>query len=535
MNEITINGVEFLKLPGVEYKHNYGHIVADIASKRVDELSAYRALILNDLWFVLNFVMKIPNSNHRFVVRACREVEGGPKDYTLDVWAREHFKSTIITIGETVQWVLANPDSATGIFSYARPEAKKFLGSLKSLFQNEPMLKACFPDVVWNNCERDAPQWSLDDGLILKRSTNRPEATIGAFGLIEGMPTGRHFERRVYDDIVTEDMADSVDVMEKVKQKFDSSQNVGKEGGHHRVIGTFYHYSDPLVYIRDQKTPEGKRAYAFRLKPATHDGTATGKPVLLSQDRLNKLQLTRQSFNCQQLLDPSPVADMRLNPEFMTRVEKKDIPGGLYRVMLVDQAGDMSTNKGGAGDSWAVGVIGVERRTDEIGQSNIYIEDLWITPSSESEAIEQIVRMYLAGGMIQRLGVEKVGQTTTHLHIASALKARARHVTFDEDASVGVLLRPAGRTKRKLIESALSWPLNNGKIHYSSEVKNAYLERLKLEMSNFPFWHDDGVNMLAYLYDVIKDISFPGEDYGDEDRELEKMGQYKPLNALVAY
>ncbi len=534
MTPVTINGVEFEPLEGLPYKHNYGRIVADIASGKVDELSVYRALILNDLWFVVNFVMKIPNSNHPFVVRACREVEDGPRDFTLDIWAREHFKSTIITIGETVQWALGNPNTATGIFSYARPEAKKFLGSLKSLFQNEVMLHSCFPDVVWKNCEKEAPLWSLDDGLMLKRSTNRPEATVAAFGLIEGMPTGRHFERRVYDDIVTEDMAESVDVLEKVKNKFDSSQNVGKEGGHHRVIGTFYHYNDPLTYIRDKKTPEGKRAYAFRFKPATVDGTATGKPVMLSQERLDMLKLTR-TFNCQQLLDPSPIAEQRLNPEYITRVEKKDIPSNLYRLMLVDQAGDLDTNKGGAGDSWAVGVIGVEKRTDDIGQCNVYIEDLWIQPSSESEAIEQIVRMYLSGGMIQRLGVEKVGQTTTHLHIASALKARGRHVKFDEKTDVGVLLRPAGRTKRKLIESALSWPLNNGKLHYSSSVPNAYMERLKLEMSNFPFWHDDGINMLAYLYDVIKDCSFSSSAEEGEEDKIVMENAYRPVDALTAY
>ena len=531
---VNINGVVFEPLRGVVYKHRYWNVVADINAKRVDELSVYRMLILNDLWFVVNFLMKIPGANHPFVVAACREVEEGPRDFTLDVWAREHFKSTIITLAETVQWALKWPDTATGIFSYARPEAKKFLGALKSLFQNEEMLKACFPDVVWRNCEKEAPLWSLDDGLILKRRTNRPEATISAFGLVEGMPTGRHFERRVYDDIVTEDMADSVDVLEKIKNKFDSSQNVGKEGGHHRVIGTYYHYSDPLTYIRDKKTPEGERAYTYRFKPATDDGTAMGKPVLLSQDRLDKLKMTR-TFNCQQLLDPSPVASQALNPEYLKRVEKADVPRNAYRILLVDQAGDLDSNKGGEGDAWAVGVVAVDRKKDDIGQTNVYIEDLWISPSSESVAIEQIVRMYLAGGVIQKVGVEKVGTTTTHLHISSALKARGRHVKFDEKTDAGVLLRPAGRTKRKLIESSLAWPLNNGKLHYCASIPSAYVERLKMEMSNFPYWHDDGINMLAYLYDVIKDYSFTrGEEYGEEDAIVEKF-EYKPLNALVGY
>jgi hypothetical protein len=523
-----------MPLEGVSYKHNYGHIVADISAKKVDELSVYRALILNDLWFLLYFAMGYGIAHHPFWVKCCREVEDGPLNFTLDIWAREHGKSSIITKGETIQHILKYPEKSCGIFSYIKPLAKKFLFEIKETFATNRFLKACFPDVIWDNCEKESPLWALDEGIVLKRRTNMAEPTVSAWGLTEGMPIGMHFDRRVYDDISTQDMAKSMDVMESVKMNFDSSQNIGKEGGHHRVIGTYYHHDDPLIYIRDKKTPEGVRKYMLRLKPATHDATATGRPIYLSQTRLDDLK-GDQTFNFQQLLDPTPMADRRLNPEFMGRVERKAIPGDLYRVMLIDQAGDLDSNKGGGGDSWAVGVIGVEKRTDNIGQCNIYIEDLWITPSSESEAIEQIVRMYLAGGMIQRLGVEKVGQTTTHLHIASALKARGRYVDFDEKTSVGVLLRPAGRTKRKLIESALSWPLNNGKIHYSSDIPNAYVERLRLEMSNFPYWHDDGINMLAYLYDVIKDCSFaPGEGYGEEDAYLEKHA-YKPVSSVVGY
>jgi len=534
LNTVNINGVEFAPLPGVSYRHNYGHIVADIAAKKVDELSVYRALMLNDLWFLLYFGMGYAVANHPFWISACREVEDGPGDFTLDIWAREHGKSSIITKGETIQFVLNNPEKSTGIFSYIKPLAKKFLFEIKETFATNRFLKACFPDVIWENCEKESPLWALDEGIVLRRRTNMAEPNISAWGLTEGMPIGMHFDRRIYDDISTQDMAKSMDVMDAVKMNFDSSQNIGKEGGHHRVIGTYYHHADPLIYIRDKKTPEGMRKYLLRRKPATHDGTATGRPIYLSQKRLDDLK-GDQTFNFQQLLDPTPLADQRLNPGFMVRVERKEIPDDLYRVMLIDQAGDLDSNKGGAGDCWAVGVIGVEKRTDDIGQCNVYIEDLWITPSSESEAIEQIVRMYLRGGMVQRLGVEKVGQTTTHLHIASALKAHGRHVSFEDKTDVGVLLRPAGRTKRKLIESALSWPLNNGKIHYSSDVPNAYMERLRLEMSNFPFWHDDGINMLAYLYDVIKDCYFPSEvEDREEDRWVEK-NMYKAVNSRVGY
>jgi hypothetical protein len=158
----------------------------------------------------------------------------------------------------------------------------------------------------------------------------------------------------------------------------------------------------------------------------------------------------------------------------------------------------------------------------------VFLEDLWITPAGESEAIDQIVRMYLKAGMIMKLGVEKVGIATTHLHVANALKAYGRHVSFDVGGN-GVLLRPAGRNKKKMIESALAWPMNNGKIFYSTSVPTNYIERLKMEMRNFPVWHDDGINMLAYLYDVLKDYWF---GMAEEASEAEKKKRYAPKEAV---
>ena len=527
---IEINRMKFEPIPASDngsliYRKNYVQMAADIGSGKLDPQATLREFILNDLWFFVYFVMRIPVANHPFWIQACKEVEKGPKDFTLDVWAREHGKSSIITIAETIQSILKNPNDASGIFSYVRPVAKKFLFSIKETFQHERILYECCPDVVWENCEKDSPLWSLDEGLILRRETNRPEATVSAWGLLEGMPTGFHFERRIYDDIITEDLAESPDMMEKVKLKFDSSQNIGKEGGIHRVVGTYYHHFDPLKYIEEKIDFNGNPKYFRRFKPATADGTATGRIVYLSQQRFDDLRLTK-TFNCQQLLDPSPKGAQRLDPDFLKPVERKFVPKELYRFMLIDQAGDQTSNLDqSTGDSWAVGVIGVEPFVDDIGQSNVFLEDLWISPASESEAIEQIVRMYLRSRMIYRLGVEKVGISTTHLQVAAALRGHGRHVRFDEGGN-GVLLRPAGREKKKFIESALSWPLNNGKLHYSMAIPTAFIERLKMEMRFFPRWFDDGLNMWSYLYDAIKDFAFSmAEEAEEEKKKRERYGK----------
>jgi len=543
---VKINGVEFSPHPEigfksdpvrkpVEYKYNYLRIAESIASKQWPEVDTFRALIKNDLWFLLYFIIKPfvddlgrAKANHPFTVKACQEVEEGPVDYTLDVWARFHFKSSIITTAETIQYQLKNPDHATGIFSHKSPVAKDFIFAIKSVFENERILSVCFPDVVWAEPKKEAPLWSLDEGIILRRDTNRREASISGHGLVEGMPTGLHFERRVYDDISTNDMAQSPDIVEKVRHAFDTSQNLKTlVGSHHRVTGTYYSHIDPLIHVRDKKDLEGKPKYLLRFKPATEDGTANGKPVLMSQESLDELKLD-SSFNCQQLLDPTPSSEQRLNPGFLQRVEPGSIPRNVYRFMLIDQAGDADSNKGRNTDAWAMGVFGVEPFSDEIGQSKIFLKDLWIEVCGESEAIERAVRMYTEAGIVSRFGVEKVGQTTTHIHIANALKGRGRNIEFsDNRGSTGVLLRPAGRNKKKFIESALAWPLNNSKWFYSSEIPVRYIDRLMQEMTNFPLWHDDALNICAYLYDLLRDYRFPPRmtDHEKMLRDLEQREQ----------
>jgi hypothetical protein len=140
-----------------------------------------------DLFFIVQFVLKIPIANHPFVVRMCREVEDGPQDYTLDVWAREHFKSSIITIAETIQYVLGHPNDAVGIFSYVRPVAKKFLFSIKELFQHE---RSC--TLLPGRCMGIARRLRCRArrGFDIEAGQKGPMRR-SAWGLTEGMPTGR--------------------------------------------------------------------------------------------------------------------------------------------------------------------------------------------------------------------------------------------------------------------------------------------------------------------------------------------------------
>jgi hypothetical protein len=149
----------------------------------------------NDLFFLLTVLCKRKDLNHDWLFARCREVQAAPNGF-LDLWAREHYKSTIITFGLSLQDMLASHgedpepryggrEVTIGILSYNRPEAKKPLRQIKQECETNADLKALFPDVLWENTKH-SPKWSEDDGLIFRRKTNPKEATVEAHGLVDG-------------------------------------------------------------------------------------------------------------------------------------------------------------------------------------------------------------------------------------------------------------------------------------------------------------------------------------------------------------
>jgi hypothetical protein len=99
-----------------------------------------RHLARTDLFFLLVYVLGRRDIARQWIFERCREVEQAPDGY-LDLWAREHFKSSLITYGLTIQDILKDPEITVGIFSYNRPIAKAFLRQIKGEFERNEQLR----------------------------------------------------------------------------------------------------------------------------------------------------------------------------------------------------------------------------------------------------------------------------------------------------------------------------------------------------------------------------------------------------------
>uniref|UniRef100_B8DK98 Phage uncharacterized protein-like protein n=1 Tax=Nitratidesulfovibrio vulgaris (strain DSM 19637 / Miyazaki F) TaxID=883 RepID=B8DK98_NITV9 len=337
----------------------YADLAADATRSGPAALAAVQAeLGRRDLFYLLTRLMNRTDMDRDWLFERCREVQAAP-DGHLDLWAREHYKSTIITFGQTVRDILNDPEITVGIFSHSRPVAKDFLGQIKHEFEHNDLLKRLYPDVLWAAPRRQAPVWSLDKGIVVRRRGNPKEATVEAWGLVDGQPTGKHFRLLVYDDVVTRDSVTTPEMIAKVTECWALSLNLGASGvtgedrgggragnsggdargktgnkngaaapaddtgladgatapapadadnalpasgaGRRRYIGTRYHFNDTWRTILE------RRAATPRIHPATATGAPDGPPVLLSPAALaeKRRQMGPYVFGCQMLLNPA--------------------------------------------------------------------------------------------------------------------------------------------------------------------------------------------------------------------------------------
>lgn len=301
----------------------------------------------NDLFFLLTVLLNRPDIHHPWIFDRCREVQASP-DGHLDLWARDHRKSSIITFALTIQDILNDPEETFGIFSHTRDIAKGFLVQIMRELAGNERLKRLYPDVLWADPKREAPKWSEDDGLIVKRRGNPAVSTVEAWGLVDGQPTGKHFGTRIYDDVVTLSSVGTPEQIRKTTLAWEMSNNLGTQGGRERYIGTRYSVFDSYSAMIERQVVK------VRIYPATDDGRLDGNPVLLTPEEWDAKKRTQRSTVAAQMLqNPLSGEDATFDAAWLLPYEVR--PRLMNVVILVDP----SLGRSKKSDRTAIAVIGL--------------------------------------------------------------------------------------------------------------------------------------------------------------------------------
>jgi hypothetical protein len=308
----------------------------------------------NDRYFLMTGLLGREDMLHPWLFDRCREVEHDPDGY-VDLWARYHAKSSIITTAGTIQDIVCDPELTTAIFSVVKGIAQEFLAQIKNEFETNDHLKDVYSDVLYQNPRTKGPdgrpaKWSLARGITVKRKGRPKEATIEAHGLIDGQPTGRHFGKHVYDDVVTQDYI-SDDQIKKTTLRFEMADNLGtRHGVRKQIVGTRYHFADTYGVIMERGSAKA------RIYPATENGKLEGKPVLLSQEQWDKIKRDQRSIvSAQMLLDPLAGGEATFQSIWLTTYDV--YPDVMNVYIMVDPSKGASQRS----DRSAIIVLGIDQ------------------------------------------------------------------------------------------------------------------------------------------------------------------------------
>lgn len=359
-----------------EAHHGYAEAMAACKGDEALLKAACRELAKRDLFYLLVYVLDRDDVDRDWLFDRCREVQARP-DGCLDLWAREHYKSTIITFALTIQDILNDPEVTVGIFSHVNKIAKDFLKQIKRELESNEALKALFPEILWADPVKEAPSWSEDSGIIVKRKNNPNAATVEANGLVDGMPTGKHYSVLVYDDVVTEKSVTTPEMIKKVTDAWELSLSLGvADGGKRRTIGTRYHYNDTYgtMLERESAVP--------RVYSVTEDGKVDGEPVLLTREQVKEIRSDRgpYTFACQYLLDPKADSTMGFLEDWLA-VWPAVHTNNLNNYILVDPASGKKKDSGDYTAMWCVG-IGAD--------DNYYVVDMLRDRLNPTERIDRL-------------------------------------------------------------------------------------------------------------------------------------------------
>lgn len=473
------------------------------ASSPSVQRARFRNLARTDLFFLLRYALGREDTDRDWYFERCREVQAAPHG-TLDLWAREHGKSSVITFALTIQEILAShgedpiiPEELTfGLFSHTRPIAKAFLRQIKVELETNVRLKEWFPDILWEDPRKQALKWSEDEGIIVRRKSNPKEATVEAWGLIDGQPTSKHYRRMVYDDVVTRESVTTPEMIKKTTEAWELSLNLSAEGGEARYIGTRYHFLDTYKTMME-------RGIKARVYPATKDGTPSGEPVFMSRETLAKKRLQMgATFNSQMLQNPSPDEDAYFRKEWFRWYETPPVHLAKYG------ASDFAVTAKG-GDFTVHVVVGIDP------DDNLYILDIWrkqVTPDVWMDSMIGLMQTH-------KPFVWSVPQDQIRRSVGPFLKKRMAdtrtYVSLHESSEAGD--KPS---KARSFQGRMSM----GKVYFPK--RSEWLDDLVLEMSMFPVGHDDQVDALGQIGRMLETMTTghvpaaeeeaPPRDYGSE-------------------
>jgi len=423
----------------------------------------------------------------------CEFVDHNPTKQKLLLVPRGHLKSTIVTIGKTLQWIAEDPSVRILIANATYSMATTFLNVIKRQLQTNKAFIEMFGNLAIN------PEKWTENAITLpsnKSTGGEKESTVFCYG-VGGNLVSQHFDKIILDDVVNEGTVNTRDQIENTLQFYRSCQPLLEKNGELIIIGTRYREDDLYGHIMDKENGLLQDFEVFDRKAIWNELWDNDKGLYVKGELLwpekyslkdisdKRRKMGPYEFSAQYLNDPVPPSTADFKREWFRYYDPTDLRGAeMNKYLLIDPA--ISQEK--EADYTAMIVVGIDN------QSNIYVLDIVRERMLPSQIINEIFRLNERWHP-QTTGIEEVGfQRTLRYTLQKEMQQRKKYINITE-------LKPRSRSKVERIKGLQPQYANGKVLHCRDLVFNIYLED---ELLRFPRGkHDDMIDALSYYLDLV--------------------------------
>jgi len=271
---------------------------ADARDLSQQQISAVAEVLRENLfhfcWFIFGFRDLVPSIHGQ--IAQLLGLWGTPGWERIMVQIpREHFKTSVCTMGNSLWQVVRQPDQPIVIYNEKLDNAAMWVRTIRDTIASSRLFHVVFPDLtppgIRHDDRRTMPRywkWS-DTELLLPRSVVVPETSITAMG-VGAASAGRHWPKMIKDDLISEDAINSPSVMATVIDWFDRSLYLERPAlkGMDLVVCTPWAYEDLYAHIL--------RAYDYKLYRRAALENQEGEPDVISGESIFPEKLTTKEL-----------------------------------------------------------------------------------------------------------------------------------------------------------------------------------------------------------------------------------------------
>ena len=492
-----------------------------------------------DLFFLCKFILgydKMTEATHKELCDYTTSILPNPpelphdpnfdprKNLLLLLMPRGTFKSSVVTIGFTLQYLLNEPDVRILIDSETFAKSKAFLreiiGHLNGNMQYREVFRAIhgvFPD---GDGKRNKDLLWTDSQLnVASRKRERKEPTLSCAG-IDVTKNGMHYDLIIADDLHSEKNVTNNEQIQQVIDHYKLAFSLLDPGRPMIVIGTRWHELDLYRHIIEFESED----FNILIKSAYNPDGSLFFPEVLSEAELDKIRRRQGTgiFSKQYLNQPVSDENATFKLKDIVRKNWEEVKGRPMNWYLsVDPSYSDPRGTSNYSDYAAFVLVGMDYVRD------LYVRHIVRKKMSYSDVINEIFRLYTEPKFKDirnmKILLEVIGTKSLSFELSNEQRRRGTWLPVQE-------IKSQPKSKEERIRGLAPF-YEFGHIYHIQDCPQ--IEDLEQELIHFPVArHDDIVDALANVLDFASPPTNKIR-YDDDDPRSKRRVHYKPRSAIT--